>query len=317
MKKYWFLCLSLLFVLMFSSCSKPEENTETTVPTISDAASEQTNISQQDTHNIDPTNTENQAVDSENITALKHAKAIEIAEQMVAEKYAKVPDLYTNLTAKSVVATDNSWYIVCLAYNNTSDSPTEVFVTFYVESFYYDVDGKLRASVLRDELGCITPLKEEGRYPCQTSLESVARRGSWKDFNSKYTIEEGIDAIVYRVQNSVPTIVEPPAEPAIDPVYMWSEKDVFSSFFTEYFSDSDVNGWEHLGINGDYFVLPEKDAPDWVDVYRVYAGDGSSNCYYIIPYGEFQLTEVYKSTNGTDTELVWSIPLNEYYEWMN
>ena len=106
-------------------------------------------------------------------------------------------------------------------------------------------------------------------------------------------------------------------EPVIDPIYMWDGHDVFSAFFTEYFIDDEVIGWEHLGINGDYFVLPGNDEPEWVDIYRVYINDGSSDCYYIIPYGEIQLTEVYKSTNGKDTELVWSIPLKEYYKWMN
>ena len=105
-------------------------------------------------------------------------------------------------------------------------------------------------------------------------------------------------------------------QPYLDSIYMWQDSDVFSMFYDEKFSDSHI-GWEHLGINGNWFYLPGQIEPTWVDVYRVYESDGSSECYYVIPYGEIQMTEVYYSTNGTDTELVWSIPLNEYYEWMN
>jgi len=105
--------------------------------------------------------------------------------------------------------------------------------------------------------------------------------------------------------------------PTIDPIYVWEGRDVFSTFFAEYFSGDEVIGWEHLGVNGDFFILPGRSEPAWVDVYRVYSNDGSSDCYYIIPYGEIQLTEVYISTTGIDTSLVWSIPLSSYYEWMN
>lgn len=333
------LLAGILLVFCLTACGVLTEN-------IPDALGQ--NQEQSDVQN-DPKTAENAALDNNDEQkqaeetkkekeAAKKEKVIQIALELV-DRYGKWLSSFTDLRAAEIIATDGNRYMVCLAYDNIAKKaehpnqyyscPTEVIVLFSVDSFYYDIDDQLRAAFRYDAEDYIL-FKEEGKtFLCEefSRLQLFAKTNDWWDFSENHIVQGGIDNIVSSA-TIIPSDVEEdepmlPAnngeasEPEIKPMYMWQGRDVFADFYAECFSEEETLGWEHLGINGDYFVLPGADSPTWVDVYRVYANDGSSDCYYVIPYGEIQLTEAYKSVNGRDTVLVWSVPLNEYYEWMN
>lgn len=130
----------------------------------------------------------------------KEKKVIEVAIKMANAEY----EYLTNMREAAIVASADNCYTVCIAYDCTDNphtSPTEVFVTFRVNSFIYDADRKLLANVTYSD----NPFLVTGEgynllgyyYPCAQYgiIESAARSAGWLNISESAVNIDGVEAI--------------------------------------------------------------------------------------------------------------------------